>query len=403
MPDNIQTYQWTGINKQGKRLKGKIQSTDTKAVEQELRSREIEVISVKPQVQSTFAQYKNKVKLKDIVLFTRYLGTMLTAGMPILQALEVLARDQENQGMRSIIVSLQSNISTGTTFADSLSQYPNSFNQLYCNIVSAGEKSGTLDKVLTRLAKYLEKIETLKRKIKTALIYPVTILGIASVVSLVLLLFVIPKFQVLFNNAHVKLPYFTQLVINFSYILREYWWLILIIIIGMIWSFRYLKKNNQAFAAWLDDKSLKIYIIGPILQKGIIARFTSTLAITLDAGLPIVESMHSMINIMGNRRYSRAIEQICEDLSSGYQLSVAMTNTKMFPTMVVQMIAVGEASGELPAMLNNVANAYQEEVDSIANNLSTLLEPLVIAVLGLIIGGFVIAMYLPIFKLGSTI
>jgi len=403
MADNVQTFQWTGINKQGERLKGNIQAIDIKAAQIELKGREIEIINIKPKVRSTFTLTKRKIKNKDIILFTRYLATMLIAGLPILQALDVIATDQENEALKSVIISLRTNIASGKTFSESLTAYPNYFNELYCNLVRAGEKSGTLDKVLLRLSKYMQRIQSLKSKIKTALIYPITIIVIATVVSLILLLFVIPQFQHLFESAHVQLPYFTRLIISVSNGLRSYWWLLLLAAIGFVMAFRYLLKTNEGFKKEVDRMLLKIPIVGPIIQKAIIARFSSTLAITLDAGLPIVESMEAMVNIMGNSLYSKAVQQICGDLTSGHQLSIAMSNTKLFPPMVVQMISVGEASGELPTMLNNVADAYQEDVDMIANSLSTLIEPLIIAVLGLIIGGFVIAMYLPIFKLGSTL
>ncbi len=403
MAGNIQAFQWTGMNKQGARMRGVIQAVDIRSAENELKSMEIEVISIEPRRAFSMGFRRQTVKNKEIVLFTRYLSTMLAAGMPILQALDVIARDQENALMRSVVVSLRSSVSSGTTLADSLSQFPECFSELYVNLARAGEKSATLDKVLGRLTKYLEKIERIKAKIRNALIYPVTIILVALAVSLILLLFVVPQFQSMFQNAGMQLPYFTRMVMHLSDFVRVYWWVILLTLIGGIYGVRYLNAKNESFSEAFDKVILRIFIIGPIMKKAIIARFTRTLAITLDAGLPIVESMKSMVNIMGNSVYSKGVMKICEDIVSGHQLAVSMDSTRLFPNMVIQMVSVGEASGALADMLNNIASYYEEEVDSIADNLSTILEPLIIVILGVIIGCFVIAMYMPIFKLGTTI
>ncbi|VVC77072.1 Type II secretion system protein F [Aquicella siphonis] len=404
MEGGIQTFRWTGINKEGQRLRGVIQAQDVKSAETELKAMQVEVISIS--VKQGFSMpflRKSKIRQKEIILFTRYLSTMLNAGMPILKALDVIARDQDNAVMKSMVVSLRNNISSGASLSDSLRQFPECFNELYCNLTRAGEKSATLDKVLGRLVRYLEKIERIKSKVKTALIYPVTIVFIAIVVSLILLLFVVPQFQSMFSNAGVKLPLFTRIVIHVSDIVRGYWWLLILLIVGGIWGTKILREKNEYFSDKFDSFILRMYIIGPIIKKSIIARFTRTLAITLDAGLPIVDSMKSMINIMGNKRYSKGVVQICDDITNGNQLASSIESTRLFPGMVVQMIAVGEASGALGDMLNNIASYYEDEVDSIADNLTTILEPLIISLLGVIIGCFVIAMYLPIFKLGTTI
>jgi type IV pilus assembly protein PilC len=404
MADSIHSFQWTGINKQGSRVKGIIQAVDAKTAELGLKNMDIEVISIVEKKRSfQFPLWRKRVRPKDIVLFTRYLATMLAAGMPILKALDVIAHDNENELMSSVVMSLRTSISSGTTFADSLNQFPQYFNELYCNLVRAGEKSATLDVVLNRLAKYLEKIQTLKSKIKTALIYPIAIITVATVVSLILLVFVIPQFQTMFQNAGVQLPFFTLMVIHLSDFVRHYWYLILIVIFLAVWTFRKLKQTNPVFADRVDAYLLRIFIVGTIIKKAIISRFTRTLAITLDAGMPIVDSMKAMIRIMGNRVYSKGIQQICDDISSGHPLSSSMEQTKLFPNMVIQMVSVGEASGEMGAMLNNIANYYEEEVNIVVDNMMTLLEPAIIVVLGVIIGCFVVAMYLPIFKLGTTI
>lgn len=404
MTDTLHSYKWTGIDKNGKRGQGVIQAIDAKSAEAGLKNLSIEIISLEERKSSfSFSLRRRKIRARDVALFTRYLSTMLAAGMPILKALDVIAHDNENPMMTSVVLSMRNSISTGMTFADSLAQFPQYFDELYCNLVRAGEKSATLDVVLNRLAKYLEKMESIKRKIKMALIYPAAIVTVATVVCLILMIFVIPQFETMFQNANVPLPTFTRIVIDISNFVRYEWYIILLVIVGGIWIFRFLKRRNERFADKVDRAILRIYILGPIITKAIISRFTRTLAITLDAGMPIVESMHSMIRIMGNRTYSKAIEEITENISSGHPLANSMEATKLFPNMVIQMVSVGEASGSLGTMLNNVANYYEDEVNAVADNLATLLEPIIIVVLGIIIGCFVIAMYLPIFKLGSTI
>jgi type IV pilus assembly protein PilC len=403
MGNIIQAYQWSGMNKQGTRLKGVLQATDVKIAEAELKSRGIDVISITLKRPSLFAFGRPKIKNKDIIFFSRYLSTMLSAGMPMLQALDVIARDQDNQTLRSVILAIRSNITSGMSLSDALSQFPDYFNDLYCNLARAGEKSATLEVVLNRIVKYLEKTEKLKQKIKSALIYPLIIAAVALVVSFILLFFVVPQFETMFKNAGVPLPAFTRGVIHVSNFLRSYWWILLLLVIAAVWIFKVLHRKNEAFARGIDALSLRLYIYGNILKKAIIARFTRTLAITLDAGLPIIDSMKMMISIMNNRIYSRALVKVCDDVTSGNQLASSLEKTHMFPNMVVQMVSVGEASGALGTMLNNIATFYEEEVDTIADNLSSLIEPIIIILLGIIIGCFVIAMYLPIFKLGTTI
>lgn len=403
MTDTRQHFKWTGINKKGQRLNGVIQAEDARSAEIELRNMDVEVISLAVKKTSSFSLFRKKIRTKEIVLFTRYLATMLAAGMPILQSLEVIARDQENETLKNVVNSLRSHIAAGSTFADSLNKYPQYFSELYINLVRAGEKSATLDKVLGRLARYLEKIERIKSKMKAAMIYPFTIITVALGVSLVLLLFVVPQFQTMFQNANAQLPYFTRLVISFSNFLRGYWWLILLVLGLLVYYLIRARRTNERFSLWIDKMVLKLYVVGPIMQKAIIARFTRTLSITLDAGLPIVDSLKTMAPIMGNQIYNEGVAQICEDITNGNALTSSMEKTKLFPGMVIQMVSVGETSGRLGEMLNNIANHYEEEVDTISENLSSLLEPIIIVILGLIIGTFVIAMYLPIFKLGTTI
>jgi type IV pilus assembly protein PilC len=406
MADNLKNFQWTGIDIKGKRVQGVLQLVDAKDAAVELKKNGVELISIQAQSQLSMPNFKlfsrkKKIKAKDILLFTRFLSTMMTAGLPIVQALDIIAHDQGNPSMQALVMSIKNNVASGKTLAESFSQYPECFGDLYCNLIKSGEKSGTIDKVLKRIGNYLEKSENTKRKIIKAMIYPAAIITIAGIVSLVLLIFVVPQFQTMFSTFGAKLPFFTLVVVHVSEYVRSYWWVALIIVALSVWLVKQSMRKSSYIQDQLDKWLLRFYIIGPILQKGIIARYTRTLATTLEAGMPIVESMRSMSNIMGNRVYIKAIEQICNDVTSGRQLSASMNATKLFPNMVIQMIAVGEASGSLAEMLNKVADYYEDEVSSIVDNLSNLLEPIIMAVLGVIIGGFVVAMYLPIFRMGS--
>lgn len=401
MTDGIQSFKWIGINKLGERKTGVLQALAIKDAQGELKKMGIEVINVVPQKGFHFPTRQKKIKVKDIQLFTRYLSTMLAAGLPIIQALDIISNDQDNPSLKNLVLSLKKDIASGKSLAETFAGYPKYFNNLYCSLIKAGEKSGTLDKILNRLAGYLEKTESLKRKIKKSLTYPIAILSIAFIVSGILLIFVVPQFQAMFASFGAQLPFFTRMVVNLSDFVRGYWWVIGIGLVIFIFGLRYLVKRNEKVKEWLDILSLKIYVIGAVLKKGIIARFTRTLATTLEAGMPIVESVKSMKNIMGSYRYSKAVDQMSSDLTSGHNLSVAMKNTQLFPNMVIQMVTVGESSGRLPEMLNKIADYYEEEVNSIVDNLSSLLEPIIMLILGLIVGVFIVAMYLPIFKIGS--
>ncbi len=401
MPDNIQQFEWSGIDKNGQRIKGKTQAADLKDAQAELKKQDIAVITIKAISQTSLFSSRKKVKTKHVLLFTRYLSTMLFAGLPILQALDIIAQDQDNAAMQSFVVTLRKNIASGKTLSESFNEYPQYFGELYCSLIYAGEKSGTLDKILKRLANYLERSESLKGKIKKALMYPIAIMSIALLVSSILLIFVVPKFQDLFKSFGAQLPLFTRMVIGLSNFMQSYWWVLLLMMGLSAWGFRYGIRNIPSFKYKVDKFSLRIFIIGPILQKGIIARFTRTLSTTLESGMPLTDAMSSMANVMGNVLYRDAIVKVRDDVVSGNQFSTSLGATNLFPNMVVQMISVGEAAGSLSDMLTKVADYYEEEVNNVVDSLSSLLEPLIMVMLGVIIGGLVIAMYLPIFKLGS--
>lgn len=406
MADQKLSYQWSGIDKkEGKRVSGTMIAIDLKTAQSELKNKGIEIVQIKES--SGFFSLKltseKKIKPKDILLFTRFLSTMLSAGLPILQVLDVIARDQENPTMKAMLLQIKSNISSGKTLAESFREYPKYFGHMYCSLIATGEKSGTLDKILIRLGNYLEKTEGIKRKIKKAMIYPAVIVFVSFVVSCILLMFVVPQFETIFKSFGAQLPFFTRVIVNLSAFLRSYWWVMLGGIVLLISLFRYYLRTSEAFAERIDKYKLKIPIVGTLVEKGIIARFTRTLAITMESGMPIVEAMKSMADIMDNRIYRKATLKICNDVVNGYQLNVAMQTSKLFPNMAIQMIAIGEAAGSLGDMLNKVADYYEEDVNYMVDNLSSLMEPMIMVFLGLIIGSFVVAMYLPIFKIGSIV
>jgi type IV pilus assembly protein PilC len=403
MPDEAQAYRWVGLDRKGKRINGTIHAASIKDAQGELRKQSIEIVSIEKKHDLVPAMRRQRVKAKDILLFTRYLSTMMVSGLPILQALDVIGREQENPAMQALVLSLRTDIASGKTLSEAFSKFPGNFDELYISLIRAGEKSGALDKILKRLVDYLERTETLKRKIKKALTYPTAILFIAIGVSLILLLFVVPQFQAIFSSFGAELPLFTRMVVNFSALLRHYFVLFAVAVALIIYSLRRSLKQSEAAREKLDRMKLKLPVLGTLLKKSIVARFTRTLAITLEAGVPIIEAMKLLESIVGSPIYSKAVAQICKEVASGNQLYVSMNNTKLFPSMVVQMISIGETSGSLGEMLNKVADYYEEEVNTIVDNLSSLLEPVIMVVLGGIIGTFVVAMYLPIFKLGSII
>ncbi|MHB1948161.1 MAG: type II secretion system F family protein [Gammaproteobacteria bacterium] len=402
MADDTHAFKWSGIDTSGKRKKGVIRAAGIKEAQNDLKKMGIEVIHLDTQKSTQLSmQRAKKIKPKDIQLFTRYLSTMLAAGLPIIQALDIVGTDQDNPTLKALIFSIKSNIASGQSMSETFAQHPQYFSPLYSSLIKAGESSGTLDKILNRLALYLEKSEMIKRKIKKALTYPIAILSVAFIVSGILLIFVVPQFQKMFASFGAQLPAFTMMVVHLSNFLRSYWWLMLLSLVILIFWFRHQLRTSEQFRYRIDRFILRFIIIGNVLKKGIIARFTRTLATTLEAGIPIVDAMKSMAPIMGNSLYSKGISNIADDLISGNSLSTAMRNTELFPNMVIQMISVGEASGKLPDMLSKIADYYEEEVNSVVDNLSSLLEPLIMVILGVVIGTFVIAMYLPIFKIGS--
>jgi type IV pilus assembly protein PilC len=331
------------------------------------------------------------------------MSTMMESGIPLIQSFDIVAKGQVNEKMTNLILEIKTSVESGLTLAESLKKHPDYFNDLYCNLIDAGEQSGALEIMLDNLASYKEKVESIKKKIKKALFYPIAVLIIAFLVSAALLIFVVPQFEELFKGFGADLPGLTRVVIDMSEFFQAYWYLIFGILVGLGWGFIYLKKNSTAFAYQLDKFSLKFPIIGQILQKAAIARFSRTLSITFAAGMPLVDALKSVSGATGNILYADATRQIKEEVSTGQQMQFAMKKTNLFPNMVIQMIAIGEESGSLESMLLKVADFYEEEVDAAVDALSSLLEPLIMAVLGVMVGGLVVAMYMPIFKLGAVV
>ncbi len=395
-------FLWEGSDRRGTRVKGEARGASPAMIKADLRRQGINPIKVRKKPQPLFGG-KKKITPKDIAVFSRQLATMIGAGVPLVQGFEIVGRGHENPAMQELLLGIKNDIEGGSNLTDALSKHPRYFDPLFCNLVHAGEHAGILDSLLDKIATYKEKTEALKSKIKKALFYPTAVIIMAIIVTSILLLFVVPTFQNLFKSFGANLPAFTQMVINLSEWLQQYWWLALFGIAAGAFAFVQAKRRSRGFAEFLDRSALKIPIIGEILNKAAIARFARTLATMFAAGVPLVEAMDSVAGATGNSVYSKAVLQMRESVSTGQQLQLSMQQSGLFPNMVVQMVAIGEESGALDSMLGKVADFYEEEVDNAVDGLSSLLEPLIMAVLGVLVGGLVIAMYLPIFKMGSVV
>ena len=399
---NAVVFVWEGVDRKGTRVKGEAQASNEILLKADLRRQGINPLKVKKKPKPLFGKGK-KIIPKDIAIFSRQLATMMTAGVPLVQAFEIIGRGHEKPAMQELIMGIKADVESGTALAASLEKHPRHFDDLFCNLVDAGEQSGALETLLDKIAMYKEKTEELKGKVKKALFYPTAVLVVAFIVSGILLLFVVPQFQELFQGFGADLPAFTQMVINLSEFLQEYWWIVLFGIGAAIFIFVNAKRRSAAMRRALDKMSLKIPVIGQILEKSAIARFARTMATMFAAGVPLVEAMESVAGATGNALYQEATLRMKDEVASGTQLQQSMRSTSLFPNMVVQMVAIGEESGSLDEMLSKVADFYEAEVDNLVDGLSSLLEPLIMAILGVVVGGLVIAMYLPIFKLGAVV
>jgi type IV pilus assembly protein PilC len=393
------TFQWTGVDRNQREMRGEVRAPSETVVTTNLRRQGIRVTKIKRQTM----RGGRSINQKDITFFTRQLATMLKAGVPMLQAFDIVARGHSNARFSRLMMQIKSRIEAGSSLSQAFREHPAHFDSLYCNLVHAGETSGTIDAILERLAQYMEKILALKSKIKTALFYPISVMTVAVVVVWVIMVWVIPSFKQVFTSFGADLPAPTLFVIAISDFVVVWWWLIFIAIGALIATLFTLHRRSTAFRVGFDRMLLKMPVIGPIVQKATIARWTRTLATMFTAGVPLVESLDAVAGASGNAVYAAATKKIQTDVSTGTSLTNSMSNTGIFPTMVLQMTQIGEESGSLDNMLSKVADFYEREVDDSVAALSTLLEPIIIVFLGVIIGGLVVAMYLPIFKLGAVI
>ncbi len=396
-------FVWTGKDKKGSTARGEISSLSEIVARTELRKQGIRVISIKKKPKLLFAAGAKKITTADIAVFSRQLATMLQAGVPLVQAFEIVGKGHDNPSMQKMLLAIKADIESGDTLAEALRKRPVYFDELFTNLVEAGEHAGVLETLLDKIATYKEKTESLKKKIKKALTYPVAVMVVAVIVTAILLLFVVPVFEELFQSFGADLPSFTKMVIAMSRWLQDWWYIVLGIIIAIAFTFNYFKKRSRPFNHFLDRMLLKIPVVGAILEKSAIARFARTLSTMSAAGVPLVEALQSVAGATGNIIFADAVLEIRDDVAEGQRLQLAMQQTKLFPHMVTQMVAIGEESGSMDAMLAKVADFFEEEVDNLVDNLSSLMEPLIMAVLGVLIGGLIIAMYLPIFKLGAAI
>ncbi|MBV1774897.1 type II secretion system F family protein [Burkholderiaceae bacterium DAT-1] len=393
------TFSWEGRDRAGKTVKGEMRSTGDAVVKATLRRQGITVTKTKRQSIST----SRKVTEKDLALFTRQLATMMRSGVPLLQAFDIVAKGHANPAVSKLLQEIKSDVETGSSLTQAFRRHPMYFDQLYCNLVQAGEQAGILDTLLDRLASYKEKILAIKGKIKSALFYPTAIIVAAAVVVSIILIFVIPTFKELFAGFGAALPGPTQLVIDLSDLLIAYWWLIFGSLGGAIYAFIQAKKRSKPFQIALDRTALKVPVIGPILQKATIARWTRTMSTMFAAGVPLVEALDSVAGAAGNVIYFDATRKIQQEVSTGTSLTISMQSSDVFPNMVIQMVSIGEESGSLDSMLSKIADFYEQEVDDAVDAMTSLMEPLIMMVLGPIIGGLIVAMYLPIFKMGAAI
>ncbi|APG04716.1 type II secretory pathway protein [Luteibacter rhizovicinus DSM 16549] len=396
-------YDWTALDKRGKRMKGEMQAKNAAMVKAELRRQGMNPQTVREKSKPIFGASGSRVKPRDVAIFSRQIAAMMAAGVPMVQAFEIIANGQKNARFKNMLVEIRQAIEGGSSLHEALGLYPVEFDELYRNLVHAGESAGVLDTVLDTVATYKERMESIKAKIKKALFYPIMILVVAFLVSMILLLFVVPVFQQTFAEAKVELPAPTQFIVSASKFVQAYWWAMIGIIVGSVFALIFFKKRSLKFAHFLDRLSLKLPVIGDILNKSAIARFARTLGVTFHAGVPLVEALDAVSGATGSVVYGDAVKQMRDDIAVGHQLQLAMRQTNLFPNMVVQMTAIGEEAGSLDHMLFKVAEFYEEEVETAVDTLASLLEPLIMVVLGVLVGGMVISLYLPIFKLAGTV
>lgn len=398
----VSVYAWEGVDKKGTKLTGEINGHNPALVKAQLRKQGINPTKVRKKSVSIFGKGK-KIKPLDIAFFSRQMATMMKAGVPLLQSFDIISEGHENPNMRKLVDDIKQEVAAGHSFATALRQKPLYFDDLFCNLVDAGEQAGALEALLDRVATYKEKTESLKAKIKKAMTYPIAVVVVAFVVTGILLIKVVPQFQSIFEGFGAELPAFTMMVIGLSQTVQDYWWIMLLGIALGIFLFRRAYRNSEKFRNGLDRALLRVPVIGPLLYKSAVARYARTLSTTFAAGVPLVEALDSVAGATGNVVFKNAVNKVKQDVSTGMQLNFSMRSTGVFPMLAVQMTAIGEESGALDSMLDKVATYYEDEVDNMVDSLTALMEPMIMAVLGIIVGGLVIAMYLPIFQLGQVV
>lgn len=398
------TFAYDGVDRKGIKIKGELPARNMALAKVTLRKQGINITNIREKRKNPLeGLMKKKVTTLDITIFTRQLATMMKAGVPLVQSFEIVAEGLDNPSMREVVLGIKGEVEGGNTFAGALKKYPQYFDNLFCSLVESGEQSGALETMLDRVAIYKEKSELLKQKIKKAMKYPIAVICVAIIVTIILMVKVVPVFQDLFSSFGADLPAFTQMVVNMSNWMQKYWFVLIIVIGIAITAFMETKKRSKKFRDALDRMALKLPIFGDLVYKAIIARYSRTLATTFAAGVPLIDALESTAGATNNVVYETAVLKVRDDVATGQQLQFAMRMTNLFPSMAIQMVAIGEESGSLDAMLDKVATHFENEVDNAVDGLTSMMEPLIMAVLGVLVGGLVIAMYLPIFQMGSVI
>ena len=397
------TYTWKGVDKQGRTTSGESSGSSQAMVKAQLRKQGITPKAVKKKAKPLFGSGGKKITPQDVAIFTRQLATMMKAGVPLVQSFDIVAEGLDNPSMRDLVMTIKNDVASGSGFALSIAKHPKYFDELFCSLIASGEQSGTLEIMLERVATYKEKSESLKKKIKKAMTYPIAVLAIALVVTGILLIKVVPQFAETFASFGAELPAFTLFVLGISEFVQEWWLIIIISTFAGIFALKEAQNRSPTVSLAIDKLMLKMPIISGIVYNSIIARFARTLSTTFAAGVPLVDALEAVAGTAGNQIYTKAIYRIRDEVTAGTQLHTAIKSTNLFPSMLLQMVSIGEESGALDDMLEKVAIYYEEAVDNLVDNMTALLEPMIMSVLGVLVGGLMIAMYLPIFMIGAVV
>ncbi|OEY65176.1 type II secretion system F family protein [Marinobacter sp. X15-166B] len=398
----LSAYVWEGKDRKGNKTKGEISGVSTALVKAQLRKQGIFPGKVRKKPKPLFGGSK-KITPFDVAMLTRQLATMMKAGVPLVQSFDIVADGMDNKGLQELVMALRNDVASGTSFAGALRRHPKHFDDLYCNLVDSGEKAGALEEMLDRVAQYLEKTEELKKKVKKAMTYPIAVVVVALIVTAILLVKVVPQFESLFQGFGADLPVFTQMVVRLSDWMQSWWFVVLLGIVGTLFLFKEAVRRSLKFSDLVDRLVLKLPVVGEIIDKSAVAKYGRVLSTTFASGVPLVDALDSVAGATGNAVYRDAIMKIKHDVASGTQLQASMRSVEVFPVMAVQLTAIGEESGNLDEMLEKVADHYEGVVDDMVDNLTALMEPMIMSVLGVLVGGLIIAMYLPIFQMGSVV